>query len=640
MPPGSISVWPVSLAILVLFDLLLLGILYARRRRGLALRFAAWACLSNTVLGAIALFTLGPNLWLAGGVIAAAVIFTLGAVLLFQHSVARPLERLAHTTPARSNAGLPASGNELDDLAARLQETQASLDDLDTRAARLAEDRQQTGLALQDAAAQGSGVSTELAATMEQLQTTTLQAQAAFQQVAENRSQQALTVQDVTATLAQIAAAVSKAAANSQAQVEGAGRAAKLAAQIAKASQSVLTDARASEKDAEAAVNTAASGAGAVSQTLNNMQAIFTETADLAVKIQAVGQRSEEISEIIATIGEIAEQTNLVALNAAIEAARADSQSQLLIDQLLNRLMSTQARLLAQLLVIRPGLSFEELCEITRQVDIETAYITDGDGVTVLSNEAAGIGFRFSDDPKQQTFEFRQLIHQKDGMVGQKAQPRSIDKKIYKYVGVSRIDQPGIVQVGLHDKSIAQFGLQASGFAVVAEEVRRLAERAGKASKEIGRLITTIQHSVQETVDAMQASRAEVESGTANAGQSVQALQAILAAIQPFQAQSQQVARTAQEMEQVAKELSRALESLYAAADRGCTAAEGSTGSIRQAYRDLESAARADGTGREAVESLGVSLEKLQPALKTLHGSGQALAQLVEELDALIKTEM
>ena len=53
------------------------------------------------------------------------------------------------------------------------------------------------------------------------------------------------------------------------------------------------------------------------------MQGIATEVQSSADTINALGKKSETIGEIIAVINDIADQTNLLALNAAIEAARA-----------------------------------------------------------------------------------------------------------------------------------------------------------------------------------------------------------------------------------------------------------------------------------------------------------------------------
>ncbi|GAB2181667.1 methyl-accepting chemotaxis protein [Denitratisoma sp. agr-D3] len=67
-------------------------------------------------------------------------------------------------------------------------------------------------------------------------------------------------------------------------------------------------------------------GSDKVQQTVREMQQIAATVRDAANLIETLGQRSSEISAIIDVIKEIAEQTNLLALNAAIEAARAGEQ--------------------------------------------------------------------------------------------------------------------------------------------------------------------------------------------------------------------------------------------------------------------------------------------------------------------------
>lgn len=67
-------------------------------------------------------------------------------------------------------------------------------------------------------------------------------------------------------------------------------------------------------------------GAGVVQQTVEVMQAIDGELSIAASSLSAVSEQSQKISAIVQTIRGIAEQTNLLALNAAIEAARAGEQ--------------------------------------------------------------------------------------------------------------------------------------------------------------------------------------------------------------------------------------------------------------------------------------------------------------------------
>ena len=67
-------------------------------------------------------------------------------------------------------------------------------------------------------------------------------------------------------------------------------------------------------------------GAAVVSQTVEVMQRIARQMQDASDGIEALGKQSQLISSIMQTIRGIADQTNLLALNAAIEAARAGEQ--------------------------------------------------------------------------------------------------------------------------------------------------------------------------------------------------------------------------------------------------------------------------------------------------------------------------
>ena len=84
-----------------------------------------------------------------------------------------------------------------------------------------------------------------------------------------------------------------------------------------------------SNKAAEAsrkAAETARNGGSIVEDTLSKMRAIADSVGQTARKVQEFGKSSNQIGEIIGVIDDIADQTNLLALNAAIEAARAGEQ--------------------------------------------------------------------------------------------------------------------------------------------------------------------------------------------------------------------------------------------------------------------------------------------------------------------------
>ena len=78
----------------------------------------------------------------------------------------------------------------------------------------------------------------------------------------------------------------------------------------------------------------------------------------------------------------------------------------------------------------------------------------------------------------------------------------------------------------------ARAGEQGRGFAVVADEVRKLAEKTGSATEEIGQLIGGIQAQVRDTVVSMNESREHVQAGVARAEKAGRALAEILESIQ------------------------------------------------------------------------------------------------------------
>jgi methyl-accepting chemotaxis protein len=74
---------------------------------------------------------------------------------------------------------------------------------------------------------------------------------------------------------------------------------------------------------AEATLGSAESGQQAVMNSLQSMEQIKVRAQSSANKILALGERSQQISQVLAIINNIADQTKILALNAAIEAARA-----------------------------------------------------------------------------------------------------------------------------------------------------------------------------------------------------------------------------------------------------------------------------------------------------------------------------
>ena len=108
----------------------------------------------------------------------------------------------------------------------------------------------------------------------------------------------------------------------------------------------------------------------------------------------------------------------------------------------------------------------------------------------------------------------------------------------------------------------ARAGEQGRGFAVVADEVRALAERTTKATKEIGAMIKAIQSETKNAVGAMGEGVREVEEGTERAATSGQAIQEILDHISEVTMQVSQIATAADEQTATTGEISNNIQQI------------------------------------------------------------------------------
>jgi len=108
----------------------------------------------------------------------------------------------------------------------------------------------------------------------------------------------------------------------------------------------------------------------------------------------------------------------------------------------------------------------------------------------------------------------------------------------------------------------ARAGEQGRGFAVVADEVRKLAERTSKATKEIAGMITQIQKDTEEAVTSMAKGTDEVETGKILAGQAGESLKEIISASSRLLDDVTQVATASEQQSATAEEITRSIEAI------------------------------------------------------------------------------
>ena len=159
-----------------------------------------------------------------------------------------------------------------------------------------------------------------------QIQDTCRSVSVSTQSLADTARRMSVTSHEAKEGVAEIATAMDEVA-------RGAGTQSSSTADVTNAVTEIVNGtARAAEAGRQAAIaaadadQSATQGAGALEDVVAAMARIETSVGGAAEAVEGLGTRGEAIGQIVGTITDIAAQTNLLALNAAIEAARAGEQ--------------------------------------------------------------------------------------------------------------------------------------------------------------------------------------------------------------------------------------------------------------------------------------------------------------------------
>ena len=172
---------------------------------------------------------------------------------------------------------------------------------------------------------------------------------------------------------------------------------------------------------AGSSVELASKGGEAVRRTINGMDNIREQIQETSKRIKRLGESSQEIGNIVELIEDIADQTNILALNAAMQAAMAGEAGRgfAVVADEVQRLAERSANATKQIEALVQTIQ-ADTNEAVSSMEASTTEVVSGAGlaedadtalqeIEKVSNEIAGIITKLADSAQQESAEARQL---------------------------------------------------------------------------------------------------------------------------------------------------------------------------------------------------------------------------------------
>ena len=182
----------------------------------------------------------------------------------------------------------------------------------------------------------------------------------------------------------------------------------------------------------------------------------------------------------------------------------------------------------------------------------------------------------------------------------------------------------------------ARAGEQGKGFAVVADEVRKLAERSSRATKEIAELIAVVQNGTDAAVQAMTAGAVEVETGARLASDSAAALDEINEAAAARDAVIDAAFDAVASIGGLASRVVTATDAIASIAVETSGSAARMSANATSVANAVDSIAAVSEENSASAEQVSAATEELSAQVEQVVASAETLAQKAGRLDDLV----
>ena len=183
----------------------------------------------------------------------------------------------------------------------------------------------------------------------------------------------------------------------------------------------------------------------------------------------------------------------------------------------------------------------------------------------------------------------------------------------------------------------ARAGEQGKGFAVVADEVRKLAERSSRATKEIADLIGEVQRETGAAVEAMVLGAAEVDDGARLAEASSAALDVIRSAAEARETAFGRIVSAHVSIKAAVDDAESSASAVWQTVASTAETAEAMLSSSRTVAAATESIAAVAQENSAASEEVSASTEEMSAQAEEVMASAATLAELARNLEAVVE---